>query len=173
MKLQTIAIAGLFAAAVSGCSPDAEAPISSNLSAQDLDSLTAAYNLTQFDLAECAQLTAGGASAATLNASRKICSDAGIYETKMEAIALARNVTLPTEMSYDLKVRFISLKYHPSPDVNAQYLQDAIASHQQALMIFNDEMANGRDQQIMAFDQGAAPIVQSNLDALQAARAAD
>jgi hypothetical protein len=109
----------------------------------------------------------------TLTISHIICNDATGYQTKLQGIAAARNVTLPTQLSYELQVRFIALKYHPSPNAGAQYLHDAIGSHEEALLIFRDEVANGQDQQIMGFDQGAIPVVQGNLDSLRAAQAAD
>lgn len=173
MKIQIVATAGLLSIGLAGCATTARAPASSNLSLQDLQSLTAAYNLVQFDLAECAELAGGGASTETLSISKKICADAAVYQSKLHEIALARNVAMPTQLPYDLQVRYIALNYHPSPNVNAQYLRDAIQSHEEALLIFRDESANGQDQAIKTFDEGAIPVVQDNLNALRAARAAE
>jgi uncharacterized protein (DUF305 family) len=71
-----------------------------------------------------------------------------------------------------MRVRSVAMTYHPSPNVTGQYLRDAIESHQEALLIFRDETTNGQDQEIMAFDATAIPIVQENLNALQAAQTA-
>ena len=162
----------VFAAGLTACTPTAQAPASAGLSADDLNSITAAYQLVQFDLTECKQLQAGGASAQTMAVSQKICADAASYQISLQQLATARNITLPDKMSYDLESRFIVLRYHPNPNVNGQYLHDAIESHEDALAIFNNETANGTDPQIIAFDQGAIPVVQTNLDALRAAQAA-
>jgi len=172
MQPQLAAAAILLAAGLSACSPSAQAPASTGLSSTDLDSVTAAYQLVQFDLTECQQLQAGGASPQTIAVSQKICADASGYQVSLQQLATARNITLPDKMSYDLESRFIVLRYHPNPNVNAQYLHDAIESHEDALAIFGNETANGTDPQIIAFDRGAIPVVQTNLDALRAAQAA-
>jgi uncharacterized protein (DUF305 family) len=171
MKLH-VTIAGFLLVGLAGCSPEAQAPASSGLSAQDLNSLTAAYDLVQFDLSECAQLPPTDISPQTTMVSQKVCADATGYKTKIQALAVARGVTLPAEMSYDMRVRSVAMTYHPSPNVTGQYLRDAIESHQEALLIFRDETTNGQDQEIMAFDATAIPIVQENLNALQAAQTA-
>jgi len=171
MNFKPLAATAMFAA-LTACTTMAQAPTSSNLSSGDLDSVTAAYQLVQFDLAECDVLKNGGATAQTLAVSAKICADATHYQGALQQLAAARNITLPDSLSYDLKSRVVVLNYHASPNINAQYLHDAIESHEDALAIFENEAANGTDPQIVSFDKGAIPVVQSNLDALRAARMA-
>ncbi len=171
MLIKTIS-AGLLCAGLAACSPTAQAPASSDLAQQDLDSFTAAYQLVQFDLAECGLLQGGGASAQTMAVSQTICADATSYQGKLQQLAAEHNVALPDKLNYDNRVRLISLKYHPSPNINVQYLQDAIDSHEDALRIFRDETVNGTSPEIMRFDQGAIPVAQTNLDSLRASLAA-
>jgi len=171
MNLKPFAAGALFAA-LAACSTTAQAPPGSNLSGGDLSSVTAAYQLVQFDLAECDVLKNGGGTPQTLAISAKICADAAHYQVALQQLAASRNVTLPNDLSYDLKSRVVVLNYHASPNINAQYLHDAIESHEDALAIFENEAATGTDPQIVSFDKGAIPIVQSNLDALRSARMA-
>ncbi len=171
MLIKTIS-AGLLCAGLAACSPAAQAPTSSDLAQQDIDSFTAAYQLVQFDLAECQLLQGGGASAQTMAVLQTICTDATTYQAKLQQLAAEHNVALPDKLDYDNRVRIISLKYHPSPNINTQYLQDAIDSHEDALRIFRDETTNGTNLEIMRFDQGAIPVAQTNLDALRASLAA-
>ncbi len=171
MNLKPFAAGALFAA-LAACSTTAQAPPGSNLSAGDLSSVTAAYQLVQFDLAECDVLKNGGATPQTLAISAKICADATHYQSALQKLAASSSLTLPNDLSYDLKSRVVVLSYHANPNINAQYLHDAIESHEDALAIFENEAATGTDPQIVSFDKGAIPIVQSNLDALRSARMA-
>jgi putative membrane protein len=174
MTFKPLAAGAVFAAlaALAACSTTAQAPPSSDLSAGDLNSVTAAYQLVQFDLAECDVLKNGGATPQTLAISAKICADATHYQVALQQLAVARHITLPNDLSYDLKSRVVVLSYHASPNINAQYLHDAIESHEDALAIFENEAATGTDPQIVSFDKGAVPVVQSNLESLRAARTA-
>jgi putative membrane protein len=168
-----IFMTGALFAGLAACSTTAQAPASADLSSADLSSVTAAYQLVQFDLTECGTLKDGGATAQTLAISQKICADAAHYQTALQQLAAARNITLPNDLSYDLKSRIVVLRYHANPNINAQYLHDAIESHEDALAIFENEAATGTDPQIMTFDKGAIPVVQSNLAALRASRSAE
>jgi putative membrane protein len=169
MNLKPLAASAVFAA-LAACSTTAQAPSSSDLSSGDLNSVTAAYQLVQFDLAECDVLKNGGATPQTLTISAKICADAAHYQGALQQLAASSSITLPNDLTYDLKSRVVVLSYHASPNINAQYLHDAIESHEDALAIFENEAATGTDPQIVSFDKGAIPVVQSNLDALRAAR---
>jgi putative membrane protein len=160
------------ALAVAGCSPVAQVPAQSDLSAQDVNAVTAAYQLIQFDLAECQVIDENGASLAVVTLSATICRDAMAYQTRLQSLALADHVTLPTVLRYDLNSEYVQLHYHLGAATDVAYLRDQIGSHETALAIFRDEAAHGNDAQAKAFSAGAVPVVLGNLEALQAALAA-
>ena len=168
LHMKSILVGGL-ALGLGACSTMSQAPATSNLSVQDLNAITTGYQLVRFDLAECADLQAGGANAQTLHVAQAICADATNYQAQLKQLALARNITLPNDLRYDLGAKDVELHYHADPDVNTQYLRDQIDSHQDALAVFRDEALNGNDPQIKAFSAGAIPVVQGNLLALRAA----
>ena len=154
---------------LAACSTTAQAPAASNLSAQDLSSLTAGYQLIQFDLAECSFLAASSTTPQVLALSQKICADARSYEPKLEQLAAMHNVTLPNTMPDDLKARLVSLHYFATPNVTVQYLRDQVNSHEDALAVFQAEAMNGSDPEVKAFAAQTMPVVQGNLDALRQA----
>ncbi len=162
--LTTASIAGLAA-----CTTTAQAPQTSGLAPQDLNAMTSAAQLIQFDLAECEVLGAGGVTPSVAAISQKICADASAYKGQLDSLAAANSVTLPNDLRYDLKVKVVALRYHASPNVSAQYLSDEIDSHKTALLILKDETANGASPSVKAFATQATPLVQGNLNALEAA----
>jgi predicted outer membrane protein len=150
-----------------GCSSVAQVPAGSALGPEDVTAVTAAYQLIQFDLAECQVVVADGASRHVALAG-KICQDAALYQGKLQAIAVANDITLPTELRYELNSEYVQLHYHLGAATDVAYLRDQVGSHEAALAIFRDESANGRDPAVKFLSAGAVPVVRRNLDALQA-----
>ena len=163
----SIVVAGITSIALSVCveigAANADPP------GDDQNAVITAYQLTQFDLATCQHLTPELVPETTFSLSQKICGDAQQYQAKLVRLAAAHQITLPTELPYELKAGVFALVYHPSPSVNVQYLQSQVDSHQEALAVLEDESSNGRDPEIKAFDQRALLVVQGNTQALQEA----
>lgn len=166
-KLLTIP-AALFA--LSACSTTAQAPQTASVTQQDINAITAGYQLIQFDLAECSIMAGASGTPQVMAISSKICADAASYKTNLEQLAAANNVTLPNDLRYDLKMQVVSLHYHPDPSMSSQYLRDEINSHETSLLIFEDEAQNGSTPQLKSYFAQAVPLVQGNLNALKAAQ---
>jgi len=154
---------------LAACSTTAQAPAASNLSAQDLSTLTAGYQLIEFDLAECSMLAASSTTPQVAALSQKICADAKSYQPQLEQLAAMHNVTLPNTMPDDLKARYVSFHYSPAPNVTVNYLRDQIDSHEDALAVFQMEAMNGTDPAVKAMATRTLPVIQGNLDALRQA----
>jgi len=152
---------------VAGCSTTAQVPAGTALGPQDVKAVTAAYQLIQFDLAECQVVEADGASPSIVALAGKICQDATLYQAKLQAVAVANDITLPAALRYDLNSEYVQLHYHLGAATDVAYLRDQFGSHESALAIFRDESVNGNDAAVKALSAGAVPVVQGNLDALQ------
>jgi putative membrane protein len=167
-RVKTLAALAL-ALQATACTTTAQAPPQTTLSTQDLNAVTTAYQLIQFDLAECLVLVPNGASPRIAALGAHICQDATIYQAKLQAVAQADNITLPTSLRYDLNSEYVQLHYHVGAGTDIGYLRDQIGSHEAALAIFEDESVNGTDPQVKAISTAAVPVVQGNLNDLQAA----
>jgi putative membrane protein len=154
---------------LAACSTTAQAPAASNLTAQDLSTLTAGYQLIQFDLLECSVVAASQITPQVAALSQKICADATSYQPELQQLAAAHDVTLPNALPDDLNARYISFHYFPTPSVTVQYLRDQIDSHEDALSVFQIESANGTNPEIKAVATRTIPLIQGNLAALRQA----
>ena len=157
----------LLAVGVGGCSTSAHAPQSSALSTTDLEALTATYQLIAFDLQECTLVQRQNPGAAVQEVATQICTDAQHYRPILEDLAARHDVTLPNTLSYDLEAQYVGLSYHPTPNFAMNYLNDQIASHEQALAVFRDTAAVTTDADIKALYQSAIPVVEKNLTSLR------
>jgi putative membrane protein len=142
----------------------------------DSEALITGYQIIQFDLQECHAIQ-GGASMANgngtvsvdiLKVSAKICSDAAAFAPKLEALAKSKGFEMPRQLPYMLTARYASLVRDQGPGLGVRYLNDQISSHEDALAVFQDEAANGKDPDVKAAAAKVIPTVQSNLDLLKA-----
>jgi putative membrane protein len=169
IKLRAGSAALLGLLGLGACSTMAQAPVASNLSAQDLSTLTAGYQLIEFDLAECTILAAAQTTPQVAALSQKICADATTYKPQLEQLAASHNVTLPNKLPDDLNARYVSFHYFPTPNVTVHYLRDQIDSHEDALSVFQMESMNGSDPEIKAVAARTIPVIEGNLIALRQA----
>jgi putative membrane protein len=142
----------------------------------DSDALVAAYQIIQFDLLECTALQRG-ASMANGNGTvapdirkvaAKICDDARTFQPTLKKLASDKGFELPSSLPYMLSARWASLVRNQGPGLGVRYLNDQIESHSDALAVFQDEAANGKDPDVKAAAIKVIPTVQSNLDLLKA-----
>lgn len=149
------------------------------LSSPDSDALIAGYQIIQFDIQECQALGSpqGGpglsryVSSSVLDLSAKICADAYHYQPILQNAAKEKDFSLPQSLPFYLIARYAALIRHPDENLGKHYLEDQVASHRDALAVFQEEAANGKDPQIKAMAAQVIPLVQSNLASLQAALA--
>jgi putative membrane protein len=141
----------------------------------DSDALVAGYQIIQFDLQECRAIQGGASMNGSgvvavdiLKVSGKICSDAATYKPMLEKLAAAKGFELPRSLPYTLTARYAGLIRNQGPGLGVRYLNDQISSHEDALAIFQDEAANGKDPDVKAAAAKVIPTVESNLALLKA-----
>jgi putative membrane protein len=176
MKIRNIVGGSVVLLSLAAYSSIAPASAATTLSSPDSDALTAAYQLIQFDQEECSAISHGAAmtngtrtvSPDILQVSAKICSDAQNYRPKLEQLAKDHDFKLPDWLPYSLTARYAALIRDAGPGLGVRYLNDQISSHEDALAVFQDEAANGKDPELKAAAAEIIPVVQSNLDLLKA-----
>ncbi|HTJ88805.1 MAG TPA: DUF4142 domain-containing protein [Acidocella sp.] len=167
----TLGMLALLAVGVGGCSTTAQAPRDTAFSRADLQALTAAYQLIAFDLQECTLVQRQNPGPAVQRVATQICADAQHYRPMLEELAARYDVTLPNRLDYDLEEQYVALAYHPMPNFDVNYLNDQIASHEQALAVFRNTAGTTADGNIKALYQNAIPVVEKNLASLHQAMA--
>lgn len=143
-----------------------------SLNTPDSDALIAGYQIIQFDLQECRALAPQGGlsryvSSTVLDLSAKICADAAHYRPLLQKAAEAHHFALPDTLPFYLTARYEAMIRHPDETLGTRYLQDQIASHRDALAVFEEEAAAGKSPEIKAMAIQVIPVVKGNLDALQ------
>ena len=141
----------------------------------DSEALITAYQIIQFDLQECRAIQGGVSMNGSgvvpvdiLKVSGKICSDASTYKPMLEKLAASKGFELPKQLPYMLTARYAGLIRNQGPGLGVRYLNDQISSHEDALAVFQDEAANGKDPDVKAAAAKVIPTVQGNLDLLKA-----
>lgn len=162
---------GAFAAlfALAGCATTAQAPQSSNVSQQDLDFITSAYQLIHFDLDACTFVQKSALEPQVMPVVNKICADAAEYAPKIRTQAAQAGVKLPSTLPTTLKAKLVSLNYHPQPNLSVAFLRAEINSHESALAVFQDEARNGVNPTFKSTAMQTLPLVQQNLTMLRQA----
>jgi len=150
-------------------------PAQAALESPDSDALIAGYQIIQFDLQECFALQRGvsmsnGAGTVPSDiaaVASKICGDAAKYRPMLLKVAKEKDFVLPTSLPYTLTARYAALVRNPGPGLGVRFLNDQIESHEDALAVFQDEAANGKDPDIKALATEVIPTVESNLALLK------
>jgi putative membrane protein len=150
-------------------------PAQAALESPDSDALVAGYQIIQFDLQECFALQrgvsmsngAGSVPSDIAAVAAKICGDASKYQPILAKAAKDKGFDLPKTLPYTLTARYAALIRNPGPGLGVRFLNDQIESHEDALAVFQDEAANGKDPEIKAAATEIIPTVQSNLDLLK------
>ncbi|HEX7389033.1 MAG TPA: DUF4142 domain-containing protein [Acidiphilium sp.] len=155
--------------ALAGCSTTAQAPQSGNVSAQDLNFITTAYQLVHFDLDACAFVQKNTLEPRIVPVVNKICADAAEYAPKIRAQAAASGVTLPNALPMEMKAQLVALNYHPQPNLSVAFLRAEIASHEASLAVFQDEARNGVNPSFKQAAIETTPLVEQNLAMLRQA----
>lgn len=146
----------------------------------DSEALVAGYQIIQFDLKECRAIAARPDNPANgtgivlpdiKKIAAKMCHSALEYKPKLEALAKEKDFTLPTQLPYELNARYAALIRNKSGDFSQQYLQDQINSHEDALAVFQEEVATGKDPDVKAAAAAVIPVIQKDLDALKSVAA--
>jgi putative membrane protein len=159
---------GTFAAATS---PASAAPLQS----PDSDTLVAGYQIIQFNLKECMAIAAKPGSPGNgsfivspdiRSIAAKMCSESRTYAPKLEALAKSKDFALPDGLPTYLTARYAALVRNQNGDLGQEYLQDQISSHEDAVAVFQLEVATGMDPDVKAAATQVLPVMQENLNTL-------
>lgn len=164
---------------VSGCAPPeraaATAPAGSNVSQTDLNFVTNAYNVVEFDRLAAAQAQTRAADPRVRALAADLLREANAFRDQVKPIADSMGIQPPDTVTFaqrpDLQVRVSDLIRTGGPSYDRGFLDDEIATHREALRRQQD-MAGGAsgDPRLRALSGQGTEILRTNLAKLEALR---
>jgi putative membrane protein len=121
----------------------------------------ASAGMFEIEASKLAQTKASDASVKAF--ADKMITDHTEAATKLEKLAAAKNVTLPTALSKHHQMMLDRLnKDSAGADFDAAYKRQMIASHKEAVSLFDQESKKGQDADVKAFAAETLPKLQNH-----------
>jgi len=170
---------GLTGFGMAGCAPESQtattatAPAGSNVSQGDLAFITNAYNIVEFDRTIALQAQSSAHDPRVRALAADLVREAEAFRAKVKPVADAAGIRPPETLSFgqrsDLQERMVGLNRTGSRAYDRQFLEDEIATHQEALRR-QQQMADdpGGNPQLKALAVEGTQILRTNLAKLQA-----
>jgi len=95
-------------------------------------------------------------------------SMAASTDEKLQAIAAAKGITLPTSASVGQMAAKAKLDLLSGTDFDTSYVKGQVRAHEQTVGLFRKEIASGQDADAKAFAKETLPTVRSHLKAIKA-----
>jgi putative membrane protein len=87
---------------------------------------------------------------------------------KLQSIAAAKGITLPTSASVGQMAAKAKLDVLSGSDFDASYVKGQVRAHERTIALFRKEIASGQDADAKAFAKDVLPTVRSHLKAIKA-----
>ena len=138
--------------------------------AADAEFITSAYQIIKFDReeGEIAQKQAESPQVRAIAA--RLAQQANQYESNLAPVARQLGVKPPATLRYDLRTRLAHMRLQPGLNFDRNYLDDQIASHEEASR--NVGMMNPQEysEPLMGLAKRGLALVEQNLADLRALR---
>jgi predicted outer membrane protein len=159
----TLATGGVLAACESTRSRS-----SSDMSASDLEFVTNAFNIIEFDLQECTLAQTQAESPEVRAIAAQLLQDALNFKARAAPVAASAGISPPTALRPDLRVRIAHLRLNQGLDFDKTFIEDQIFSHQDALNMQEMVANTPGNPQIAVLSREGTSIVRANLAKLRA-----
>ncbi|MBV9249937.1 MAG: DUF4142 domain-containing protein [Acetobacteraceae bacterium] len=154
--------------ALGGCRTAATSA-SGEMNSADLEFVTQAYNIITFDREEASLAPAYAQTPEVKQIAVKLLYDAKTFAAKLYPIIKAHGIELPTELRSDLRIRLLHIRLNRGLDFDRSFIDDQIASHQEALDRQEMLMGTpGQNPQLVALLKEGTEVLRQNLAALRA-----
>ncbi|HKM61591.1 MAG TPA: DUF4142 domain-containing protein [Acidisphaera sp.] len=149
--------------------PTATSAPGGNMNQADLEFVTRAYNVIQFDREECSLAPTYAQTPAVKQIAATMLGDANAFAARLDPIIKAQGIVPPTGLPNDLKIRLFQIHRQGGLDFDRVFIDDQIASHQEVLDHYDMMMSTpGQNPQLVALSQQGIAEVRRNLAALRA-----
>jgi predicted outer membrane protein len=140
-----------------------------DMSPDDLEFVTGAFNIIEFDRQECslAQTQARLPEVKTLAA--QLLQEANDFDARLRPLVAAAGIKPPSVLRPDLRIRVAHLRLNQGLDFDSTFVEDQIASHQDALNIQENLIATpNSNPRLQALSREAHTTMRANLTKLRA-----
>lgn len=143
-----------------------------DMSSADLDFVTAAFDIIEFDRQECTLAATQAKSPAVRALAAQFLQEANAFDARLRAITAADDVQPPTVLRTDLRIRVAHLRLNQGLDFDRNFISDQIASHTDALSM-QDRMVQTPDAhpRLQALAKEGLALLQENLGKLRVLQA--
>lgn len=139
-----------------------------DMNPSDLDFVTNAQNIIEFDREECTAAETQARSPEVRALAAKLLADANAFDAKLQPILLEAGITPPRQLRSDLRIRLTHMRLQQGLDFDRSFLDDQIATYQE---IINRQEAMsgtpGMNPRIIALANEGAEILRRNLGELR------
>lgn len=148
---------------IAGCQ-SSKSTSTSNMNQDDLNFVTDAFNIIEFDRQECTLAQAQSKRPEIRALATDLLQQANDFDMRLRPIAAEAGIKPPSVLRSDLRVRAARIRLGQGADFDRSFIDDQIVSHQDSLNM--QEMAVGTpdsNPQIRELAQQGYNIVKTNL----------
>ena len=167
IKVLTSAAALLVLAA---CESPTAQPTSANVNPADANFVTNAYQIILFDREESTQAETEARDPRVKAIAERLLQQANQFATNLAPVAKSLGITPPTVLRDDLRIRVGHMRLQHGLDFDRTYVDDQIASHEEALRNQEAMASQNPSPGIKHFVDLGQSLLRTNLDALRALR---
>jgi len=155
-------------AALAGCQ-SSKSMSKSNMNQDDLDFVTDAFNIIEFDRQECTLAQTQSKTPEVRALAADLLQQANDFDMRLRPIAAEAGIKPPTVLRTDLRVRAARIRLGQGADFDRSFIDDQIVSHQDALNMQEAMVdTSNSNPEIKALSRQGYDIVKSNLARLHA-----
>ena len=157
--------------ALGACQSPIAVSTSGSATPAEIDFTTNAYQIIQFDREEgkLAQTQAKMPKVKAL--AQQLAAEADQFAGKLDPVAASSGIKPPTELRNDLRIRLAHMRLQTGFDFDRTYLDDQIASHEEAVSMQDSMMGGGASPAYSTLIRDGQATIKRNLDTLRALRA--
>lgn len=168
-KIKVLASAAVLLA-LAACQTPTARPTSADVNPADVNFVTNVYQIILFDREESTQAQTEARDPRVAALSQRLLQQANQFAANLAPVARSLGIAPPTVLRNDLRVRVGHMRLQHGLDFDRTYLDDQIASHEEALRNQESVMSQNPSPEIRHFVELGQSILQTNLDALRAVR---
>ncbi len=151
-------------AALAGCQTAHSTSPSGDMSPDDLDFVTNAFNIIEFDRQECTIAQTQARTPEVRAIAVQLLQQANDFDARLRPIAASAGIKPPTVLRTDLRVRAARLRLGQGLDFDRVFIDDQIVSHQDALNLQGMVTGTtGSNPQLQALSRQGTDIISANL----------
>jgi len=111
-------------------------------------------------------------TAAVRNLAQRMVTDHSKANAQLASIARSESIDVPTAMSAGDDLAMAKLKLLAGPPFGLAYVNAQLTAHQQAILLFKEEISGGSDARVVAFAKATLPTLEHHLMLVKQALAA-